>query len=368
MRVVAVYLLGVAVFSLLVSWLFIKRHQMLAKIALKTPIYIHPSTKVVLEDTASRVTFSSERSLNRGQGFFFLALFAFIGAIMCSFGESSIWAGQFASKVISIGLVTTLVLCVILGGLGLFFIVVAYGIYFNRIGKVEHELMSKRERLCGSCRKPFSKYVMEVTDFLNDVELAEYHAGKLQCVLDSELCSRCSFPLTRQTLNLRLSPIMRDESVKCPQCKNYTFTQIKVSDPVRAEQIGEAGYKVFERRCNGCGHQVQRQPRITLSSLEPAIKSAVNRHSQGGWERYCLDLKSEIELMIQCDETGKDRFKQKYKLVNATYFSGDATPSLRELKYLSTDDRRKAIKLLLKYVQERRDWEADPRNSNYGPD
>jgi DNA-directed RNA polymerase subunit RPC12/RpoP len=176
----------------------------------------------------------------------------------------------------------------------------------------------------------------------------------------------CSFPLTRRTLNLRLSLIMRDESIECPKCKNYTFTSIKLGRPVPAKQIGEAGYKTFERQCHYCGYQIQRQPRITLSSVEPAIKSAIDPLC--AWERYCDRLKNEIEQMIQCDEVGKDCFKEKYELVDATYFQDDGTPSLPELKYLSTDDRKKAIEFIHKYVQERYAWESDPRNSDAGPE
>jgi ribosomal protein L37E len=366
MGMVAAFLLGVAICSLLVSWFLINRHKVLAKIALETPIYIHPVTKIILKDTASRATLSSERFLNGGYISFFLALCAFIAAIPYSFDAPLAWPIKLTLKVISLGWFPGLLLCFIVGLSAIFFGYIVYDLYFNRIAKVEAELRINRKRYCSFCENPFNKYVIKATDFLNDSEIANYQAGTIQCSINTELCSTCSFPLTRKTLNLRLSLIRRDESIECPKCKNYTFTCIEVGDPVRAKQIGEAGYKTFERQCHYCGYQVQRQPRITLSSVEPAIKSAID--SQDAWERYCDRLNNEIEQMIQCDEVGKDCSMERYELVDATYFRGDGTPSLRELKYLSTDDRKKAIKFIHKYVQERHAWESDPRNSDAGPE
>jgi predicted nucleic-acid-binding Zn-ribbon protein len=360
------FLMGFAVFSLLVSLFFIKRHYILAQIAIETSIFIHPLTKAVVEDTANKVTLSAERFLNRANRFFFLALFAFIGAISCSFGGLPlIWTGQFASAVMGLWIPFPLLIFVVVGLLALGLTFIIYDVYFNQLGRVEPQLRIKRKRQCSFCQQPFRKHVVEATNFLNDVELADFQKGKIQCILDPELCSSCSFPLTRQKLNLRTSPIRSDESSECPKCKNYTFTHINVSDPVRAKTIDDAGYKTVERQCHYCGYQVQRQPRISLSSLEPVIKSAIGDQSAYAYEQYCDKLKSEIEQMIQCDAAGKDRFKETYQLVDAGYLRDDGTPSLRELKYLSTDDRRKAIEFIHKYMQERHAREADPRNCNW---
>jgi hypothetical protein len=365
MRTSAVFLLGVSIFLLLISWFFLKRHRTLAKNAIGTPIYIHPLTKAVSKDEASDATVSSERFLHLGHVFFFLALCTFLGAITYSSNVPLIWIGNFVSKVISLGFIFGFLGFCVTFLLVASVVAIAYDSY-NRIAGVEPELRIKRKRYCSVCQNSFSKYSINATNFLDDVELASYHSGKLQCSVNTELCSQCSFPLSRETLNLRLSHIFRDKSVQCPKCKNCTFTLIKVSDPVRADHFGEAGHKDFRGQCYYCGYQVQRQPRITLSALESVIKSAIDR--QYGYEVYGSRLEREIERMIRCDLSGKDRFKERYDLVDATYFPGDGTSSLREIKYLSTDDLRQVIGFIHQYVQERRDYEADPRNSNYGPD
>lgn len=363
MRDIAVFLLGVAVFSLLISWFFIKRHRTLAKIAIDTPMSIHAVTKVVIEDTASRVALSSERSLTRGSRFFYLALCSFVGAIECSFKGPLIWAGQSALDLLSIGWwIPSMFLCLVVASSVSFFFLIAYDVFFDRLGKVEPKLKLKRVRHCSSCQKPFKKYAVKALDILNDVELAEYQAGTIQYTINTELCPSCSLPLTRQTLDLRIFPMMRDESASCPQCKNYTFTKIEISPPIRAEQMGESGYKNSKRECHYCGYQVQRQPRITLSFLESTIQVAIDHHDL--WKGDCQGLMSEIEQMIQCDETKKDRFKERYKLIDDTYFRG-GIPSFRELKYLSTDDLRNAIEFISKYIQEKRAYEKDVLSSNF---
>jgi hypothetical protein len=316
---------------------FFEQRRSCAAIAIETPIYLEPFTKVVLEDKARNEEISAQSSLC------LYRIFAILG----------VWASSCSivvvlAKIASTGITPLLFIALLL--------LLASSIYsfifmFLKTSVLEPQLELKRKRYCISCKTPFVKKDIKAIDFLHEAELVEYHAGLLKCSVNTEFCLNCSFPISRETLNLTVSSLMRDESTICPKCRNRTFTLNNISEPFPAQCLGEAGYKDFMQKCDYCGHQIEKQPRIRLSSLESAIKYEINHQSE--YKSYGSNLVAIIHRMIQHDRSRENRFIESYPIIDTAQLRKNRTPSLREIKYLSTDDLKRAIELIDKCIKAR---------------
>ncbi|MBD2326014.1 hypothetical protein [Alkalinema sp. FACHB-956] len=330
---------GISIVLLITSRYFFKRHRDCAKVAIATPIYLHPFTKVILEDTASKETLSAQSSL------FIYQIFAFLGVWVSLSSIAIILAEIISARVESFLLIVTLLL--------LAFILYSVIYIFSNASKLEPQVRIKRKRHCAFCKTPFIKQDIQAIDFLHDTELAEYHAGLIQCRVNTEFCLDCSFPISRETLDLSISSFIKDESTICPKCKNRTFIVRNISEILTTERIGDAGYRNFMQQCNYCGCQVEKQPRITLLSLEPTIKSAIYDQYTTQYQSYSSSLIAAIQRMIRLDRAGKNRLSEPYHIIDNARLRKNRTPSLREIKYLSTDDLERAIEFIHKCVERR---------------
>jgi hypothetical protein len=336
---------GIPIVLLMISRYFFKRHRDCAKVAISTPIYLHPFTKVILEDTASKETLSAQHFLT------LYRIFAFFGVWLSLSSTAIILAEIVSARLESLFLIANLVL--------LAFMIYSVIYIFSNASKPEPQVRIKRKRHCAFCKTPFIKQDIQVIDFLYETELAEYHAGLIQCRVNTEFCLDCSFPISRETLDLSISSLMKDESTICLKCKNHTFIVRNISEILTTERIGDAGYRNFMQQCNYCGCQVEKQPCITLSSLGPTIKSAIYDQYRTQYQSYCSSLIAAIQRMIRLDRAGENRLSEPYPIIDNSRLRKNRTPSLREIKYLSTDDLERAIEFINKCMAMRKREELE---------
>src|SRR5919202_5270372 len=172
-------LAGIAVFFLLIV-IFYKnicnnKIKTLTEIALRTPIYIHPITKTILEDTARDKMITPDYLWGIGKIICTIFLYVSICAFLCSIYFASVsWLNSLKSLLFQPVVITFVLFTFVLFGP-----CILSSLLFPWDKSPSLPLKRSRRRYCSLCRSPFNCYPVKVEDFLTDVEKAAKQNGSI---------------------------------------------------------------------------------------------------------------------------------------------------------------------------------------------
>jgi hypothetical protein len=325
------HLLEISIFFLIISFLSAHVYKALVKSVIQIPIYIDPLKREIKDSSATIVKLFN----------FMMRLSLIISTFSFCFFLSSGWS------FIIPGIVVWL----------------SDKYYSNYIA----QYLPTREVACASCKKSLKQYLIEIDDLLTDIEMANNRAGTTECIANIALCSDCSFPLTRETIGLKIKPFKtvayrsHDEYLnECPHCRYYFQPSLIYKNrlaicfmhPVRAGQSDKPVSVICSRQCEHCGYYSQSFPQFTLSSIEyeirehlfgPETKKYYGTAKEEISRKYDYQkaklIIQEIEDMLECDSQGTNYLLKSYDIV-------DSFNQLKRIKFLSEYDKKKTIKLL----------------------
>lgn len=366
-------LAGVATFSLVVFYLCMCSSNALVKEAIWTPIYVSRITKDT-DDLAIRKIVISDFLYD-------LSLVSFTSSVCILVGIIIFHSNLPDNLLIWLKLLPYTWSFFFAGALFLLPSLTAYLRYL--LGSINdarprNRINSARTICCASCKRIMKRYSLEINDFLTNIELAENQAGLTECSINTTLCPKCDFPLTRETVGLKIISLdkskfdfehslgeltFKSKSCLCSHCYQFSYSkeswrELLYSPPVRAQRLGESGYVISSSYCRFCGLYSRVHHQITLSDVEWAIKRIrilnseeyhwsnhdISRDIYGATNIY-YDLKNEVIDIVQCCLSGEDYFSRNYKII-------DSSSALINIKFLSVDDLEKAIKLITDCIRE----------------
>jgi hypothetical protein len=330
-----------------ISFSFAYLYKVLIESIERTKIYIHPITRANKDSTIILELFPSIILLS-----FMISLWSICGII------PTYWQLVFA-------LVTPFVSCQLFEW---------YEFYVQRS-------QSPRKIACFFCKTPFQKHQLEINDFLTSNEIADNQAGITKCNINTALCLKCSYPLTRETIGLNITSIGYSKYHKfseCLQCKDYFRPDLGavcrrdlVTDfihPLQTEDLAKSIQIIASSKCRWCGYYSQSFPTFTLSSMKDEMHQFLTGSEtrrdvtppqvpMGKFIKYYSAqprlievsrsydshkaglIVKEIEDMLQRDSEDNNYLSKKYSII-------DHSDELRKIKFLSANDKRQAIRLL----------------------